>query len=193
MGDDRNPPDSCFSYVGMVQGKNQGKGQLVNLGLPRCLNIGIILHQTLHALGLLFSLLLEMDIHIYISGAVHEHPRQDRDLFVFILHGNIQPNTLHNFLKVTSETHSTMNTPFDASSLMMYGPNDFGIMDSSGRRTTIKPVNPVQLKSGNRMEKQKALFVATLYFYIHLYFFCSQTEPVFALTHLMNMANMWTH
>jgi len=125
MGDDRNPAGSCFSYVGRVQGKNQGKGQLVNLGLPRCLNIGIILHETLHALG-----------------AVHEHSRPDRDLFVFILHGNIQPNALHNFRKVTNETHNTRNTPFDPSSLMMYGPNDFGIMDSNGRRTTIKPVKP---------------------------------------------------
>jgi hypothetical protein len=124
MGDDRNPAGSCFSYVGRVQGKNQGKGQLVNLGMPRCLSIGIILHETLHALG-----------------AVHEHSRHDRDLFLFIVYGNIQPNALHNFRKVTKETHSTRNTPFDPSSLMMFGPNEFGIMDSNGTRTTIKPVN----------------------------------------------------
>ena len=68
--------------------------------------------------------------------------RPDRDLFVFILHGNIQPNALHNFRKVTNETHSTRNTPFDPSSLMMLGPNEFGIMDSNGTRTTIKPVKP---------------------------------------------------
>ena len=51
MGDDRNPAGSCFSYVGRVQGKNQGKGQLVNLGMPRCLSIGIILHETLQRGG----------------------------------------------------------------------------------------------------------------------------------------------
>ena len=62
MGDNRNPAGSCFSYVGRVQGKNQGKGQIVNLGMPGCLNIGIILHETLHALGLLFFLSLEIHI-----------------------------------------------------------------------------------------------------------------------------------
>ena len=143
MGDDRNPAGSCFSYVmGRVQGKHQGKGQLVNLGMPRCLNIGIILHEMLHALGLLIFRLLEINIHIYLSGAVHEHSRHDRDLFVFILHGNIRTNALHNFHKVTHETHSTQNTPFDPSSLMMYGANDFRIMGSNGRRTTIKQVKP---------------------------------------------------
>ena len=142
MGDDQNPAGSCFSYVGRVQGKNQGKGQVVNLGMPGCLSIGIILHETLHALGLLIFLLREIHIHVFISGAVHEHSRHDRDLFVFILHSNIQPNALHNFRKVTNEAHSTRNTPFDPSSLMMYGPKDFGKMDSNGRRTTIEPVQP---------------------------------------------------
>ena len=84
----------------------------------------------------------EIHIHIYLSGAVHEHSRHDRDLFLFIVYGNIQPNALHNFRKVTKETLSTRNTPFDPSSLMMLGPNEFGIMDSNGRMTTIKPVEP---------------------------------------------------
>ena len=29
-----------------------GNGQVVNLGAPSCLTIGMILHETLHALGL---------------------------------------------------------------------------------------------------------------------------------------------
>ena len=118
----------------------EGGGQLVNLGSPRCTYVGVVLHKTLHALGLNFT--ISQEIVCVFLGALHEHMRPDRDQFVFILHGNIQPNALHNFRKVTNETHNTRKTPFDPSSLMMYGPNDFGIMDSNGRRTTIKPVKP---------------------------------------------------
>ena len=89
-----------------------------------------------------FSFHLKFTFKTYNAGAVHEHSRHDRDLFVFILHSNIQPNAVHNFRKVTNETYSTRNTPFDPSSLMMYGPKDFGIMDSNGRRTTIEAVKP---------------------------------------------------
>ena len=39
----------CFSYVGRVI---DGGGQLVNLGSPRCTYVGVVLHKTLHALGL---------------------------------------------------------------------------------------------------------------------------------------------
>ena len=40
---------SCFSNVGRVG----GNGQLVNLGSAECLHQGVIIHETLHALGLL--------------------------------------------------------------------------------------------------------------------------------------------
>ena len=40
---------NCYSNVGRVM---QGGGQLVNLGSPGCTAVGVVLHETLHALGL---------------------------------------------------------------------------------------------------------------------------------------------
>ena len=70
--------------------------------------------------------------------------RPDRDHFLTINFENIDenayPGATKNFELVSSSTHSVMNTPFDTSSIMMYGPHDFGKIDSSGRaRVTIQP------------------------------------------------------
>ena len=74
---------------------------------------------------------------------MHEHSRSDRDQFVSILFGNIQRGAEHNFGKVTNDTHSTRNTPFDVASIMMYGARDFGTIDSTGQRmTTSQPLEP---------------------------------------------------
>ena len=74
---------------------------------------------------------------------MHEHSRSDRDQFVSILYPNIQPGDQHNFEKVTNDTYNTRNTPFDATSIMMYGASGFGKFDRAGHRmTTIKPVEP---------------------------------------------------
>ena len=74
------------------------------------------------------------------KGAVHEHMRPDRDMFVTINYENIKPGSEANFERVDSSTHHTRNTPFDFESIMMYGPHDFGKIDSSGRaRVTIQP------------------------------------------------------
>ena len=53
MGDELNPAHACFSYVGRVGGQGVDKGQVVNLGSAACLAIGMILHETLHSLGLI--------------------------------------------------------------------------------------------------------------------------------------------
>ena len=53
MGDELNPAHVCFSYVGRVGGRGVDKGQVVNLGSAACLAIGMILHETLHSLGLI--------------------------------------------------------------------------------------------------------------------------------------------
>ena len=66
--------------------------------------------------------------------------RPDRDLFVTINYENIKPGSEANFERVDTSTHHTRNTPFDFESIMMYGPHDFGKIDSSGRaRVTIQP------------------------------------------------------
>ena len=70
-------------------------------------------------------------------GAVHEHMRPDRDHFVTINFENIDenayPGATKNFELVSSSTHSVMNTPFDTSSIMMYGPHDFAKNDTTGK------------------------------------------------------------
>ena len=53
MGDGQNPAFLCYSQVGRV---DQGDGQVINLGAPECLAVGVVLHETLHALGRLLEL-----------------------------------------------------------------------------------------------------------------------------------------
>ena len=43
--------DQCISYVGRTDSAGAGKGQMINL-VGDCLNVGKILHETLHGLGL---------------------------------------------------------------------------------------------------------------------------------------------
>ena len=51
---------SCFSNVGRVGGI---KGQLVNLGSLQCLHQGMVIHETLHALGLFHHCVKNFDAY----------------------------------------------------------------------------------------------------------------------------------
>ena len=70
--------------------------------------------------------------------------RADRDLHVKILFENIKAGSEKNFLKKETDLYSTRDTPFDFDSVMIYGPADYGILDSqTGQRmTTIQPLIP---------------------------------------------------
>ena len=69
--------------------------------------------------------------------------RADRDLYVKILLENIKDGSEQNFLKKETDLYSTRDTPFDFDSIMIYGPTDYGILDSVGQRmTTIQPLVP---------------------------------------------------
>ena len=69
--------------------------------------------------------------------------RPDRDLYVKILLENVQEGSERNFLKKGTDLYSTRDTPFDYESIMVYGPTDYGILDSAGQRmTTIQPLMP---------------------------------------------------
>ena len=72
-----------------------------------------------------------------------EISRSDRDTYVKIDYDNIQPDAIENF-DIRNDMFSAMaKTSFDASSIMMYGPTDYDILDSSGeRRTTIQSKIP---------------------------------------------------
>ena len=63
---------------------------------------------------------------------------------MIILEENIQPGADSNFQKKNSTTYSTRGTPFDTNSVLMFGPQDFGLLDSSTgqRKATILPTKP---------------------------------------------------
>ena len=132
----------CWSYVGRQAG---GRGQRINLGSPRCVNVGTVIHETLHALG--WSIYSSRLFDLFL-GAVHEQSRPDRDLYVNILWANIKTGKEHNFNKTSNATHSGRGTPFDPESIMIYGPKNFGKDDGKGgKETTIQPLDPnVQIK-----------------------------------------------
>ena len=135
MGDGENPAYHCFSYVGL---RDEGNGQVINLGSPGCLAVGVIIHEVLHALGKQNEFIFKLFSHF--KGSTHEIMRADRDSYVKVLLENLEPGTEHNFLRKGTDLYSTKNTPFDYDSIMMYGPTDFGILDSGGQRmTTILP------------------------------------------------------
>ena len=88
-------------------------------------------------------LLYSADPNSYIfPGAIHEMMRSDRDRHVKILFSNMEPGARQQFLRKSTDTHNSRRTPFDYKSLMIYGATDFGIQGSSGRKTTIVPLEP---------------------------------------------------
>ena len=135
MGDGQNPAFLCYSQVGRV---DQGDGQVINLRASECLAVGVVLHETLHALGRLLDYLPCNDVS---QGATHEMMRADRDLHVKILFENIEPGFERNFKKKGTDLYSTRDTPFDYDSIMIYGSRDYGVLDSNGQRmNTIQPL-----------------------------------------------------
>ena len=65
--------------------------------------------------------------------------RADRSTHVKILLDNVVDGQKKNFQEKGLD-YSSRSTPFDFDSVMMYGPTDFGIMDSGVQRTTIEPL-----------------------------------------------------
>merc|ERR1711951_58919 len=69
--------------------------------------------------------------------------RWDRDAHMKILFDNLQPGLgARNFGEKSLDTHVTFSTPFDWSSIMMYGPDAYGKEDKvTGKyMTTIEPL-----------------------------------------------------
>ncbi|GMT05993.1 hypothetical protein PENTCL1PPCAC_28167, partial [Pristionchus entomophagus] len=92
---------SCQSYVGKYGGR-----QTVILG-PACNGISTSAHELGHALGL-----------------QHMQTRSDRDTYVTLQTGNINPGTFDLNFKV-EKTAVTMDVPYDITSIMHYQPYDF--------------------------------------------------------------------
>ncbi|CAD6188674.1 unnamed protein product [Caenorhabditis auriculariae] len=92
----------CWSNVGRVGGK-----QLVSIGYG-CDGLGIVSHETLHALGLW-----------------HEQSRVDRDDFISIVADKITRGTQGNFAKRSLDNTDNLNQPYDMGSVMHYGSKAF--------------------------------------------------------------------
>ena len=74
---------------------------------------------------------------------MHEQSRPDRDIYVSILMENVKPASRKNFRKESDDRQSGRGTPFDPQSIMIFGPEDFGIEDGLGqRKTTIQTLDP---------------------------------------------------
>uniref|UniRef100_A0A3P8VV40 Metalloendopeptidase n=1 Tax=Cynoglossus semilaevis TaxID=244447 RepID=A0A3P8VV40_CYNSE len=109
----------CWSYLG-----SRGGRQTVSLQSPDCLQVGVISHEFMHALGF-----------------VHEQSRLDRDNYVTIMWPNIWRDRLRNFEKFRTDT---LDLPYDYRSIMHFGMYAY----SQDGEPTIVPKNKKNIKLG---------------------------------------------
>ncbi|XP_055334999.1 uncharacterized protein LOC129586039 [Paramacrobiotus metropolitanus] len=97
------PGKNCSSYVGL---QDLQDGQPVFLDPDRCMQLGVVQHEILHALGLF-----------------HEHSRSDRDSSVIIYKDEIMDGYKAQYDIIPNMP--TFGTDYDLESLMHYGMYDF--------------------------------------------------------------------
>ncbi|CAH8512448.1 unnamed protein product [Schistosoma bovis] len=93
----------CYSSLGMMRNRNQ----VLRLG-PTCRTVGQILHELLHALGVM-----------------HEIMRPDRDQYVILHEENIDKSYLEEFKKIKEHQSILTDRKFDFQSISLYDPFTF--------------------------------------------------------------------
>ncbi|XP_055946957.1 zinc metalloproteinase nas-4-like [Argiope bruennichi] len=107
--------DGCYSMVGRMGGE-----QKLSLASGGCDQVGIVIHEFMHALGFW-----------------HEQSRVDRDNYVTIRWENIQPGTENNFQKYNTYIQQTLDEEYDYASLLHYSRRAF----SRNSLATVEPKN----------------------------------------------------
>ncbi|XP_013872164.1 high choriolytic enzyme 1 [Austrofundulus limnaeus] len=119
---DIQPKSGCWSYLG-----SRGGRQTLSLQNPDCMELGVIAHEFMHALGF-----------------VHEQSRFDRDNYVTIMWPKIWRDRLRNFEKFKTEN---LDLPYDYGSIMHFGMYSYS-MDGE---PTIVPKNNKNIKLGQAL------------------------------------------
>ena len=113
----KNTNTGCNSYVGKV-----GTGaQRISLEKPGCVYQEVVIHELLHA-----------------AGYEHEHCRADRDQFIRVIYGNVQPGLDFAFDKIRASVVNLFDIPYDYYSIMHYDSKAF----STNGLETIVPKQP---------------------------------------------------
>ena len=128
---------SCNSAVGRIGGLQE-----ITTGRSCYVNVGSIIHEIGHTVGFW-----------------HEHSRPDRDKYIRIEEGNVEPGFLNNFQKISIQKVDSLGTPYDYHSIMHYNKYAFSrnrrptitALDSNftGRLGQREGLSPIDIKQAN--------------------------------------------
>ncbi|WKY10288.1 hypothetical protein Q1695_002551 [Nippostrongylus brasiliensis] len=96
--------EGCWGYVGK---QPTWPSQDISIGAG-CNNLGTVTHEIAHSLGF-----------------YHTQSRYDRDSWINVYMGNVDPTLQYNFAKMTQATETHWGQPYDYGSVMQYDPYAF--------------------------------------------------------------------